>query len=309
MRQRWIGRRKRRYAPSAISAGVLGQRIEPLREREAAGNAVADGGKVARPAAADHEPRQRARQVGRGVQQSRGSRRAGDASATNIATASSRCAIASGSVSGAASRCAKQPRARRRHGAVDGGEQRAAPLARRACAPVRDWRASPGSIGKRRACGLAQRRRQRRALAELRALHIGDAGGGGGQFQPRQRAERLGGGDREIIRQPPLGGGAVEHVAGQRRHRRQRAQKRRQLRVGIERVGDDDLARLEPRDLGGEPRAVAFGDAEFAGGDVDPGQREAALLAVRRTPRAGDARADNCCAWRRAACLRSACRA
>ena len=47
------------------------------------------------------------------------------------------------------------------------------------------------SIGSVAPCGLAQRRRQRRALAELRALHIGDAGGGRGELQPRQRAERL----------------------------------------------------------------------------------------------------------------------
>ena len=144
----------------------------------------------------------------------------------------------------------QQPRAGRGHGAVDGGEQRAAPLAAERADRARDWRGWPGRSASVAPSRLAHRRRQRRPLAELRALHIGDAGGGGGQLQPRQRAERLRGRDREIRRQPPLGGGAVEHVAGQRRHRRQRAQERRQLRVGIERVGDDDLARLEPRQLG-----------------------------------------------------------
>ena len=67
----------------------------------------------------------------------------------------------------------QQPRARRRHRAVDGGEQRAAPLA--------GERAHQFEIAarrlvdrERRAGGLAQRRRQRRALADLRALDIGD---------------------------------------------------------------------------------------------------------------------------------------
>ena len=67
----------------------------------------------------------------------------------------------------------QQPRAGRRHGAVDGGEQRAAPLA--------GERADEFEIAarrlidrERRAGRLAHRRRQRRALAELRALDIGD---------------------------------------------------------------------------------------------------------------------------------------
>ena len=134
------------------------------------------------------------------------------ASATNSATASRRRAIAAGSVSGAASRCAEQPRAGRRHGAVDASLQRAAPLARQ--------RAHQFEVGarrridhQRRADGLARRRRERRPRAELRALHIGDAGGGRGQLQPRERAEGFRGRDREISGEPPLGGRAVEHVA------------------------------------------------------------------------------------------------
>ncbi len=43
---------------------------------------------------------------------------------------------------------------------------------------------------------------------------------------------------------------------------------------------------LEPGDVGGEARAVALGDAEFAGGNIDPAEREAALLA--RQARARD---------------------
>src|SRR5262249_7187776 len=48
------------------------------------------------------------------------------------------------------------------------------------------------------------------------------------------------------------------------------------------RVGDDDLGGFEPGDLGGEAGAIAFGDTEFAGGDVDPGQRKSGIGAVLR---------------------------
>ena len=171
------------------------------------------------------------------------------ASSTNTTTVSSRSPIAVGFGERCGEPLRQQPRAGRRHGAVDRGQQRAAPLARER---AHEFEVRPRRLVDRqgRALRLAERRRQRRPLAELGALDVGDAGRRGVQFEPRQRAERLAGGDGEIIAQPPLGGGAVEHVAGQRRHRRQRAQIRRQLRIAVERVGDDDLARLKPRDLG-----------------------------------------------------------
>ena len=176
----------------------------------------------------------------------------------------------------------KQPRARRRHGAVDRGEQRARAFARKRAHQLEI--AAGGLVDQQgRALRLAHRRGERRALAELRALDIGDAGGRGGELEPRQRAEGVAGGDRKVIREPPLGGGAVEHVAGKRRHRRQRAQIGRQLGVAVERVRHDDLAGLEPRDLGRDAGAVALGDAEFAGGNVDPGERE--LVRRRAGPR------------------------
>ena len=90
----------------------------------------------------------------------------------------------------------QQPRAGRRHGAVDraSSEPRRSPDSVRISSRLARvaW-----SIAMRRAGAFAQRRRQRRALAELRALDIGDAGRRGGQLQPRQRAERLAGRDRE----------------------------------------------------------------------------------------------------------------
>src|SRR5262249_61198940 len=99
------------------------------------------------------------------------------------------------------------------------------------------------------------------------------AGGAGGELEPRQRAEAFRRRQAEISREPALGRGAVEHVARERRHRRQRAQIWGERAVAVERVRHDDLARFEPGDVGGEAGAVAFGDAELAGGNVDPGER------------------------------------
>ncbi len=173
------------------------------------------------------------------------------------------------------------------YGPVDGREQRAAPLARQRADQL-EIGARRGIDLQRRPGGLARGRGERRAFADLRALHVGDAGGGRGQLQPREGAERLGGRHREIVGEPPLGGRPVEHVARKRRDRRQRAKVGRKLGVAVERVGDDDLARLEPGDLGRKGGAVAFGEAEFAGRDVDPGEREQARFG--RGARARDCR-------------------
>ena len=127
----------------------------------------------------------------------------------------------------------------------------------------------------RRAGGLAHRRRQRRMLADLGALDVGDRRRRGRQLDAREGAEGRGRGDAEERGKPPLGSRAVEHVAGERRYRRQRAQLRRKLGVGIKRVGDDDFARLDAGDLGRKTGTVAFRHAKLARGDVDPGEREA----------------------------------
>ena len=226
------------------------------------------------------------------------------ASPAKHATASSRRAIAAGSVSGAASRCAS----RREPAAVTvrsmAVEQRAAPLAGTACASIRDWRGSPGrSPGWRRR--FAQRRRQRRTLAELRALDIGDAGRRGGQLQPRQRAEGFAGRDREERRS----------AAARRSRRRTRrgsaasppaaSATGREIGVAVERVGDDDLARLEPRDLGGKR---ARSHSVMRNSPVEISIQASAKRPRRRRRARARSPAGNCCAARRAACPRSACR-
>ncbi len=143
-------------------------------------------------------------------------------SSTKLATASSRRAIAAGSVSGADSLCASRREPAEVTVRSIALEQRAAPLAGKRAHQFEI--AARGLVDRHGGAGaFAQRRRQRRALADLRALDVSHAGRGGGQLEPRQRAEGLAGRHREERGQPPLGGGAVEHVAGERRHRRQRA--------------------------------------------------------------------------------------
>ena len=125
-------------------------------------------------------------------------------------------------------------------------------------------------------------------FADLRALDIGHAGCRRRQLEPAERAEGFAGGNRKERCQPPLGGRAVEDIARKRRDRGQRAPIGRKIGFAVQRIGYDDLAGLEPRDLGGQRSPVAFGDAEFAGRNIDPGQREARLFAGGREPRACD---------------------
>ncbi len=114
-------------------------------------------------------------------------------------------------------------------------------------------------------------------LADLRALDIGDNGRRGGKLDARECAEGIRRRHAEKRREAPLGGGAVEHVAGERRDRGQRAKVGRKLRVAVERIRNDDLARFDTGDLGAKSGAVAFGNAEFASGNIDPSHREAII--------------------------------
>jgi hypothetical protein len=170
---------------AAISGGGASS-CEPRQRGIGGQNAVAQTGEIARAAASDRQPRQRARHVGRGAQRGAESSRAA-LSATKRAIASSRRAIRALSVSGAPA-AAPAAAIRRGHGAVDGIEQRAAPLA--------------GSVRvSSRLARVADRspwwcRRPSRdggdsggPLSDLRAVDIGDGRGGGGGLQPRHRAE------------------------------------------------------------------------------------------------------------------------
>ena len=247
-------------------------------------NAVAQACEIARAAASDRQPRQRARHVGRGAQ------RGADIVARGAVGDERRDRVQPPRNRGIVGQRRRQPlrqqaRSGGGHGAVDGIEQRSAPFAGQR--PRQFEVGAGGGIDRHGgAGGFARWRRQRRALADLGAVDIGDGGGCGGGFQPRHRAEAVHGGDREVIAQPPLGGGAVEDVAGQRRHRRQFAQQRPQIGIAIERVGDDDFVGIDPRQRRREFGGRAFGDDEFGGRNIDPGEADA--VAAARGTRARD---------------------
>ncbi|MGX1138793.1 hypothetical protein AB7M11_003029 [Bradyrhizobium ottawaense] len=195
-------------------------------------------------------------------------------SATKVLTASSRRAIAGASVSGAARRWASRREPRRGHRAVDRIEQRAA-----AFAGERSRQFQIGARGRvdrhRCARGFARGRRQRRMLADLGAVDIGDGCCCCGSLQPCELRQPVHGRDGKVIAQPLLGGGAVEDVARQGCHGRQLAQGLSELVVVIERVGDDGLVRVDARQRCGELAARAFHHGELGGRDVDPGEAEA----------------------------------
>jgi hypothetical protein len=181
--------------------------------------AIADCGEVARPAATDHEPRQRAGEIGR--RREPGANVGAQIDLAHKQPDGVEAPDDRGRVGERRREALRQHAgARDRDGAIDGGDQRAAALAALGAHQLK-VRARRRIDRERRSRSFAGRRRQRRPLAELGALHIGDAGRRGGQLQARERAKRFRRCDRKIRRQPPLGGCAVEHVAGERRHRRQ----------------------------------------------------------------------------------------
>jgi len=174
----------------------------------------------------------------------------------------------------------QKPRAGRGHCSIDGGEKRATPLAAEG---ADQFEIATRCLidGQRRSRRLAHRRRQRGAFTDLRPLDIRDHRRCRGQFDPGERAERGRRRDAEEQGKAAFGGGAVENVARQRCHRRQRAQIRREFVVGIKPIRDDDFAWLDPGDFGGQRCAAAFADVELAGRDIDPGQCETVLVGRR----------------------------
>ena len=187
------------FKASAMSAGTSLSEAKRAGKLRGGEHAVADGGKIARPAAFDDETRQRAGKIRR-----RGKPRAGIGARRGVRNEAVRprragARLPPGSVSGADSRCASRREPAAVTAAVDAFQQRAAPFA--------GERAHQFEIGAGRLIdghggteALAQRRRQRRAAAKLRAFDIGDAGRRRGQLQPRQCAEGFAGRDGERTR-------------------------------------------------------------------------------------------------------------
>ena len=247
--------------------------VQPAGDPPGGGETVADGGEIARAAAVEGEPRQRPGEVGRGGEvaaEPLSEPGVGEHEGDRVEAAGDEGGVGRGTGETAG----EQPGAGAGDRAVDRRDQAAAPLAGEGRGEL--------EIGPRRrvdqhdrAGGFGRGRRQRRPHPDLGLLDIGERGGGGGELGPREAAEAVEGLHAETVGEAPFGGGAVEEGRRQRRHRGgEAAPERRQRRIGEDRVGDDDLARLDAGEVGGEPAAVAPGDAELAGRDVDPGDGE-----------------------------------
>ena len=178
------GRRSAAMAVGDIARHVRQRRKARGKFRRGA-NPVADRGEIARPAAADDDARQRARQIGHGLE------RAAQIAAHGAVVDESRDRIEPvrdfvriGQRRGEPLR--QQARAGRRHRAVDGRQQRAAPLA--------GERANQFEIGARRLIDRRAWRRRPRAPAATAAAacrsacarHRSTARGRGGQLDARE---------------------------------------------------------------------------------------------------------------------------
>ncbi len=166
----------------------------------------------------------------------------------------------------------QEPPARRRRRHVDALQERALALA--------GERARQLEIGagrrvdlQRLPAGGAHRRRERRPRAELRALDIGEHGGGGDQLGLREGAEAVERGDAKILLDPPPGARAIDAVA---RHAgdggARLAPEAGKRRIVADRVGADDLLRIDAGDLRRQRLALAGAEREASGRDVDLGK-------------------------------------
>ncbi len=261
--------------------------------------AVAHGGEIARAAAVERQPRQRARHDRAPLAALRavGSRSAASSTqeADRIEPRVDRVGIGRAAL---ASRAASSRAPAAGHGAVD---------RRRAGVPraLAGQRADQFEIGARRrvdeqasAARLARRRRtapgaRRSGSARHRRRHAAD----GRQLGAREGAEAVERRDAEEAASRRSARGAVEQVARRRgvTARRLAASSGLQLGVVEERCRRRSVrAGSSARELGGEPRRAShLGDAELAGRDVDPGEAEA-RLGVARRPAARDGDQPSC---------------
>ena len=150
-------------------------------------------------------------------------------------------------------------------------------LAATACASVRDWRASPASMNMRRAAALALRRRERRPLAVLRHLDIGERRGRGDSLGAREAAEAVERGDAEVARDAARRRVApIEQARRLRRRRLRRAHARTRLqrrRRGRRRRRRSARAGRSRKMSASSRSASVSATPELAGRNVDPGER------------------------------------
>ena len=208
---------------SAISAG--GSLSEPsARARSAAASMPSRiAGKIARTAAARATSRDSAGEIGRRLQ---ARARIGARSRVGDKSLRPHRAVARSAPDRSAaptSRCAsrREPAAVTVRSIASSSEPRRSPDE---CAHQFEIGARGLVDRERRAGAFAQRRRQRRALADLRALDIGDAGRGGGELQPATARRRLRWSRPQRMMSSRRSAVAPSNTSrGKRRHRRQRA--------------------------------------------------------------------------------------
>src|SRR5215472_3813787 len=185
-------------------ARQVGQARESRREVRRGKDAVANGAEIARPAAADDDTRQCARQIRCAFEpraQIAARRGIGGECRHRVEPMTDLDWIAQGR----GEPLRQKPRPCRGDSAIGGAKERAAPLAGERATK---FEIAAGSLVERecRAGGLAHRRSDRRALAELGTLHIGDYGCRGRQFDARECAEGGGGRHAEEAGEPAFRG-------------------------------------------------------------------------------------------------------
>ena len=262
-------RRRRRRQRLGLGPERRGQRLGRVE-------AVAQGQKIARAAAADRQALQGALDVGRAAQRlahALAHGRALDEELHQVEAALDLGAVGQGS----GDPLGQKARAGAGQGAVDGGEKAAvAP----AVEPAHQLEvAARGGIDLHRAVGAhAVRRRERGELAGLRELDVVEQRAAGRDLGAREGAEAVERCDLEGRLQALAGIVAVEARRGQRRQHGIPLFQRGLHRLARQQpVGHQKLARRQPRQGGGELARLQGLGGEVGGREIEPGQRQLAL--------------------------------
>ena len=164
----------------------------------------------------------------------------------------------------------EQPCAGTGRGVVDRREERAFAAAREA---ARELQVAPrGRVDRHQAARrLTERRPEQGQPALLRELEVVDDRPQRAGFGPAEGSEAVEALRAEDRGDPGIGGGGIEARRGQRR-RGGAGLGDQAAQLGLLALGDQHLARGEPRQHRPEPGAGAGRDREVAGGDVGPGE-------------------------------------
>ncbi len=129
-----------------------------------------------------------------------------------------------------------------------------------------------------------RRQAQSRAGAALGALDIEKCQGRGRDLGARKSAEAVERAEAEIILKPARRrGGIVERAADRRERNAQVGHQPRKITIVAERVWRDDLGRIDTGDFRAERGGLDLRDRKSAGRNIDAGQTEHSLLALRKS--------------------------